>query len=110
MTEVAAIVRSVGGDITHELPIIAAIGAKLTPAQVEQLQLTPGVTHVYADHKVQVAGPPQPYSNYPRLVGADKLHAAGITGRSVSVAVLDTGTWDTQAIQKNTSNEFRILA
>ena len=32
-------------------------------------------------------------TNYPQLVGADKLQAQGITGRGVTIAMLDTGLW-----------------
>jgi serine protease AprX len=32
-------------------------------------------------------------TNYPGLIGADQLHDRGITGASVSIAVLDSGLW-----------------
>jgi len=32
-------------------------------------------------------------TNYPAMIGADKLHCRGITGRGVTIAVLDTGLW-----------------
>src|SRR6185503_1676483 len=32
-------------------------------------------------------------TNYPGLIGADSLQRAGITGRGVTIAVLDTGLW-----------------
>jgi serine protease AprX len=32
-------------------------------------------------------------TNYPALIGADQLHDRGITGASVSIAVLDSGLW-----------------
>jgi subtilisin family serine protease len=32
-------------------------------------------------------------TNYPRLVGADSLQQSGITGRGVTIAVLDSGLW-----------------
>ena len=32
-------------------------------------------------------------TNYPMLVGADTLQQAGITGRGVTIAVLDSGLW-----------------
>ena len=32
-------------------------------------------------------------TNYPMLVGADKLQQRGITGRGVTIAMLDTGLW-----------------
>src|SRR6267154_3764785 len=33
-------------------------------------------------------------TNYPAMIGADKLQCAGITGRGVTIAVLDTGLWN----------------
>jgi subtilisin family serine protease len=33
-------------------------------------------------------------TNYPRLVGADSLQRSGITGRGVTIAVLDSGLWE----------------
>src|SRR5688572_7278766 len=32
-------------------------------------------------------------TNYPAMIGADELHCSGITGRGVTIAVLDTGLW-----------------
>src|SRR5262245_32952312 len=32
-------------------------------------------------------------TNYPALIGADSLQRAGITGKGVTIAVLDTGLW-----------------
>ena len=32
-------------------------------------------------------------TNYPMLVGADSLQQAGITGKGVTIAVLDSGLW-----------------
>jgi serine protease AprX len=45
-------------------------------------------------------------TNYPILVGADTLQQAGITGRGVTVAMLDSGLW--QALSQNYGT--RILA
>jgi hypothetical protein len=46
---VAAIVQSVGGDITHELGVIRAVGATLTPAQAEALRLHSDVQRLYGN-------------------------------------------------------------
>ncbi|RPI59115.1 MAG: hypothetical protein EHM50_09730, partial [Lysobacterales bacterium] len=32
-------------------------------------------------------------TNYPAMIGADELHCRGLTGRGVTIAVLDTGLW-----------------
>jgi len=45
-------------------------------------------------------------TNYPMLVGADTMQQAGITGRGVTIAVLDSGLW--QAPSQNYGT--RILA
>ncbi|WP_116813623.1 S8 family serine peptidase [Steroidobacter cummioxidans] len=45
-------------------------------------------------------------TNYPALIGADSLHSAGITGKGVTIAVLDTGFW--QDVSQNYGN--RVLA
>ena len=33
-------------------------------------------------------------TNYPELIGADSLQRAGITGKGVTIAMLDTGLWN----------------
>jgi serine protease AprX len=45
-------------------------------------------------------------TNYPMLVGADTLQQAGITGRGVTIAMLDSGLW--QALNQNYGG--RVLA
>ena len=45
-------------------------------------------------------------TNYPMLVGADTLQQSGITGRGVTIAVLDTGLW--QDVSQNYGS--RLLA
>ena len=45
-------------------------------------------------------------TNYPMLVGADTLQQAGITGRGVTIAMLDSGLW--QALSQNYGT--RVLA
>ena len=44
LTTVTNAVRSVGGEITHELGIIRAVGAELTPSQVERLRAMDGLS------------------------------------------------------------------
>ena len=40
-----------------------------------------------------------PATNYPDLIDADALHAAGITGNGVTVAIVDSGYWSHPAIR-----------
>ena len=47
---------------------------------------------------------------YATVAGADALHRHGITGRGVTVAVLDSGLWEHESLANNTTGESRILA
>lgn len=53
LASAAAAVRAVGGEITHELGIIDAVGARLTRRQIEQLEANEGLK-VQADRMVGV--------------------------------------------------------
>ena len=112
---VAQQVRQVGGIITHELSLIQAVGARLNPAQAAALQAEAGM-RLFADRPVIIpAGrmpgqPSHPTTDYPTLVGADALHAAGITGQGVTVAVIDTGYWSQKHLNKNAQGQNRVLA
>ena len=46
---------------------------------------------------------------YPRVSGAADLHRHGITGRGVTVAVLDSGLWEHPALATDTEGEPRII-
>lgn len=62
------------------------------------VELIPG----YADNSAD--------TYYPTVTGADLLHRHGITGKGVTVAVLDSGLWDTDSITRNTQGSTRVLA
>jgi serine protease AprX len=47
---------------------------------------------------------------YSSVAGADALHKQGITGKGVTVAVLDSGLWEHEELRKNTAGKPRILA
>ena len=49
-------------------------------------------------------------SYYPGIVGADALHKHGITGRGVTVAIIDSGLWEHDALRNNTDGKNRIVA
>jgi subtilisin family serine protease len=53
-------VEAVGGEVTHFLPIIDAVGAQLTPAQVDQLRDVAGIHRIIddLDRKEPEATPP----------------------------------------------------
>ena len=78
----AEAVRSAGGEITHELGVIRAVGAVLTKSQVEGLQEIPGA----ADSRESLGQGGRETRHVvdtviPRAVVADQLHWEGITER-----------------------------
>ena len=110
-TELAGeLVSAVGGAVTHELGIIEAVAATLTPQQLTDLRSREAVRQVTVDGSVETAaGAMGPYVNFPELVGADLLHAEGYTGRSVTVAILDSGMAAIEQLNKDTSDKVRRL-
>ena len=47
---------------------------------------------------------------YPGLVGADLLNEAGITGRGVGVAIIDSGLWNVPALTNDSTGMPRVKA
>ena len=47
---------------------------------------------------------------YATVSAADALHKHGITGKGVTVAVLDSGLWEHEKLSKNTAGKARVLA
>jgi serine protease AprX len=97
-------VTKVGGSVTQEFESINSVSAVLTNAQVAQLRSNERLklfkdralttsSIVYTDGTSVKAKDFE--SNYVKLVGADTLQLAGITGKDVTIAVLDTGFWAT---------------
>src|SRR5256714_853478 len=89
----SAVVR-VGGVVTGELSIIRAVGAALDDRELEALQASdvPRL-RIYEDAQVSASSNGPPETNYPSEVAASNLHLGGVTGRGVTVAVLDSGAW-----------------
>ena len=84
-----------GGRVTRSLPLVAGFAATLPAAAVGELARLPGVRAVTPDGQVHVratGGDGAPiHSVYTRTVRADQLWSRGITGRGVTVALVDTG-------------------
>ncbi len=51
-----------------------------------------------------------PDTHYPTLIGADQLHAQGIDGTGVTIAVVDSGYFATEGLDKNAAGNSRVLA
>ncbi len=61
-------------------------------------QLIPGYDDNFSD------------SYYTGVTDAEELHTHGVTGRGVTVAVLDSGLWEHDTLARNTRGENRIVA
>ncbi len=135
LASVKAAVLAAGGEITHELGIIRAVGAQLSAAQLESLRNVERGLVVHHDQTLRTAAtdtdertrepPTERTSEAPvetpalelladtahsSLVGADALHAEGITGAGVTLAVLDTGLFNHAFITNHTGRLNRIAA
>jgi serine protease AprX len=87
-------VRRLGGQVTAALPIVAGFAATLPAAAVDQLARLAGVRAVTPDSRVHIqaaAAGSGIRSVYPKAIKADAVWQRGVTGRGVTVAVLDTG-------------------
>ena len=88
-------VRRLGGQVTRALPIVAGFAATVPAAAVGELARLPGVRAVTPDGRVRDQAAAPSTSNirsvYPKTIKADAVWKRGVTGRGVTVAVLDTG-------------------
>ncbi len=109
MARAVELVMQVGGRVGEELAIIRAVGADLTPQQLDELRALEAPVKIYENRAVQVRGD-VPETWFPSQVGAAELHAQGIDGRGVTIAVLDTGLWEEDGLDENSEGEDRILA
>jgi len=108
-----AVVRA-GGRVTGDLDIIRAVGASLDANELAALYEKPveGM-RVYEDAAVTASATSVlPETYYPQEVGATNLHKGGLTGRGVTVAVLDSGLWQEKGPLAKTSygKDQRVLA
>ena len=88
-----AAVQGAGGAATSDLSVIRAVGAVLDDRELAALneQKVAGL-QVYHDTEVQAssAAGALPETYYPSEVDAAELHIGGMTGRGVTVAVIDS--------------------
>ncbi|WP_370299483.1 S8 family peptidase [Abyssibacter sp.] len=89
--DAVAAVNAVNGVMIGELSVINAATAALTDSQAAALRRREGL-QVYNDAQLEVSGD-APDTFYPAWVGADQLHASGIDGSGVAIAIIDTGLW-----------------
>jgi len=99
------LVKGVGGEVSREFPIINAVSAMLTPKQADRIRETSGV-RIQDDRSITTSGSlnvgskgllkniskKSKISNHiAEQTGADRLHDMNITGKGVTVAVVDSG-------------------
>lgn len=99
--DAAKAVKAVQGVMIGELSVIDSATAVLTDMQADALRRREGL-QVYKDAQVEVSGE-APDTFYPAWVGADQLHASGIDGSGVAIAIIDTGLWP------KVSNELAVV-
>jgi serine protease AprX len=109
----SAVARA-GGIVTGELAIIRSVGAALDERELAALRdaQVPSL-QIYDDAMVTASGAGDlPETYYPTEVSASDLHVGGVTGRGVTVAVLDSGVWhDMGPLQRTSENrDHRVLA
>ena len=90
-------VTALGGRVTRDLPLVEGFAATLPGRAVPQLAATAGVAVISADRSLEVQS--GVWGNdgtalAPRVLQAPAAWAAGVTGRGVTVALLDTGVAD----------------
>jgi serine protease AprX len=96
--EVTEAVERVGGRVTLDLPLVDGVSARVPSDALDELRTDRAVRNVTPDSKVgfeQAA--PGNSSDTPqrvqRVVRSDSLWSQGITGRGVTVALIDTGVY-----------------
>ncbi len=109
---VAALVTRLGGTVTSQLVIIRGVGALLTPRAAAQLRQAVGITAVTLNSPVQLTdngggddevgiGSQTPATDYPDVIGADVVWQQGVTGKGVTVAILDTGIGNHRGVTRS---------
>jgi len=110
VAEARRAVQASGGTAHRALGIVGGISATVPATALAALQLRPGVTSVSPDRKLSpkaidpvtgydAQGDTGSMSSVTRLTGAQDLWAAGLTGRGVDVALIDTGVAPVPGIQ-----------
>ena len=95
-----AAVEAAGGEVVLDLEVVSGFSALVDVAALDALTRVDGVRAVTLDASVELAhvGPdgdrPDGDTQVAETVGADVLHAQGIDGEGVGIAIIDTGVAD----------------
>ncbi len=104
-------VLAAGGDVTHDLPLLNAVGAKLTPGVIAELSESPNIVNLVIDDDISTAESSEPaastnaiawlieqYGSQTQNAWLDSLTDTDthkLTGRGVGLAIIDTGIAET---------------
>ncbi len=80
--------EKLGVKVTAELPLIDGYIVELPAGMIEKLALRKNISYIAADIDVQAQ-----MNIATKAVGADAMHASGIRGQGVGIAILDTGIY-----------------
>ena len=95
--DAVAAVRTAGGAVTRELPIVDGVSARVPAAALPWLATSSGILAVTPDEAVRTSGTADPVNPstikqaFLQSTGVGKLHQEGFTGTGVRVALIDTG-------------------
>ncbi len=96
VADAAHAVRAAGGKVTRRLPLVNGAAALIPRAAVARLRahhsllVTPDASIAFNAVQDYTLEP----QRIPKNVGSDRLWAKGITGRGVTVALVDTGIYE----------------
>ena len=120
---IVELVEEYGGTVTSRLELIDSVGAMIPVDAISSLLNEPAVIAITPNGTMSVEGTNKqspsskqknnktPETNYPDVVGADAVWAAGVTGKGVTVAVMDSGVQPLQGLLKPANGRgMRILA
>jgi serine protease AprX len=118
---------ALGGQVTRQLPIINGFSAVVPQAVIPSLQSTPGVASITFDSRLTLSSSSADATSLSRisssekpgwrsgsnfatlaevtkLIGAQSLWAAGVTGKNVGIALIDSGVVPVQGLKNQVVN------
>jgi serine protease AprX len=117
-------IQAENGVIIHEFKLIQAVSAKLTDKQVQGIASRNAMIRFFnEDNQVSLSANngmwpvqgnllPQSVplnSQIPTQIGASELHKVGVTGKGVTVAIIDSGLGQFSALNQNASGLDRQI-
>ncbi len=98
-SELAALVRSLGGEVVHDLDMINAVAANLPAGAVQEFAASRLVRWVSLDGPVESSGKPQPtapsqpapQNTYLDTLNVKPVWNMGLQGQGVTIVILDSG-------------------